>query len=60
MLFSKIINYEIYKQGEINGEQLLKFLQIILKNKKNKIIILDNASNHRNKKVKKFITKITF
>ena len=45
MLSSKIVNYEIYKQGEINGERLLKFLQIVLKDKKNKIIILDNASS---------------
>ena len=54
MSSSKIVNYEIYKQDGINGEQLLKFLQIVLKDKKNKIIILDNASSHKNEKVKKF------
>ena len=48
------------KQGRINGEQLLKFLQRLLKDKKNKIIILDNGSSHKSEKVKKFITKNNF
>jgi len=39
---------------------LLKFLQKNFQNVKNKIIILDNASSHRNKKVKDFITKNNF
>jgi transposase len=60
MLSLKIVNYEIYKQNGINGERLLKFLQIVLKDKKNKIIFLDNASSHKNKKVKKFIIKNNF
>jgi len=57
---SKIVNYEIFKQGGINGERLLKFLQRPLKDKKNKIFILDNASSHKNEKVKKFIIKYNF
>jgi len=60
MSSSKIVNYEIYKQGRIDGERLLKFLKRLLKDKKNKIIILDNTSSHKNEKVKKFITKNNF
>lgn len=57
ILASKIVSCKICKQSGINGKQLLKFLQIILKDKKNKIIILDNDSNHKNEKVKKLINK---
>ena len=57
MSFSKIIGYRIYKKDRITGDQLLKFLQKNLKNVKNKIIILDNANSHKNKKVKDFIIK---
>jgi len=39
---------------------LLNFLQVVLKDQKNKIINLDNAKIHKNEKVKKFITKINF
>ena len=53
---SKIVDYKIYKQGGIYGKQSLKCLQIILKDTKNKIIILDNASSHKNEKVRKFIS----
>ena len=53
MLFLKIVGCKIYKQGGINDERLLEFLQVILKDKKNKIIILDNASRHKNEKVRK-------
>ena len=56
----KIIGYKIYTKGGINSERLLKFLQKNFQNVKNKIIILDNASSHRNKKVKDFITKDNF
>ena len=57
MSSSKIIGYEIYKEGEINGDRFLEFLQKNLKNTKNKVIILDNTSSHKNKQIKDFITK---
>jgi len=57
MSSSKIIGYKIYKESGITGDRLLKFLQKNFKNVKNKIIILDNASSHKNKKVKDFIIK---
>ena len=31
---STFVSYKIYKQGRINGERLLEFLQVILKDKK--------------------------
>jgi transcription initiation factor IIE alpha subunit len=53
----KIIRYKIYKKGGITDDRLLKFLPKKLNNVKNKIIILDNTSSHKNKKVKDFIIK---
>lgn len=50
------IGYEVYKQGGIDSGRLIEFLQnhIITKNE-GKLIILDNASSHRNPEVKKAI-----
>ena len=51
-----VIGYEIYEKGGINSERLVEFLKkFVLKKYKNKVIILDNASSHRNKKVKDLI-----
>ncbi len=52
------IGYEIYDKGGIDIDRLLKFLKkyVTIKYTK-KTIILDNASSHRNSKVKELITK---
>lgn len=50
-----VLGYKIYDRGGITSDRLIKFLNDILSNFKNKIIILDNASSHRNIKVKEFI-----
>jgi hypothetical protein len=60
MSSSKIIGYKISKENGINSDRLLKFLQKNFQNVKNKIIILDNASSYKNKKVKDFIIKNNF
>ena len=55
-----VIGYEIYEKGGINSERLVEFLnKFVLKKYKNKVIILDNASSHRNKKVKDLIQEKT-
>ena len=50
--------YELYNKGGIDGDRLLAFLEKFITNKyKNKVIILDNASSHRNIRVKELINK---
>jgi len=48
-----VIGYEIYDKGGIDSERLIKFLEKFVTSKyRNKLIVLDNASSHRNKNVK--------
>jgi len=49
---------ELYEKGGIDTEKLTAFLEKFIINKyKNKVIILDNASSHRNEKIKQLINK---
>lgn len=51
-----VIGYEIYDKGGIDSERLINFLnKYIVKKYTNKLIILDNASSHRNQNVKDVI-----
>lgn len=52
---NKTIKWKLYQKGGIDTERLIEFLKELLKNAKNKLIILDNASSHRNYSIKKFI-----
>ena len=52
---NKTVKWELYKKGGIDTLRLIEFLKELLKNTKNKLIILDNASSHRNDTIKKFI-----
>ena len=55
-----VIGYEIYEKYGINSKRLIEFMnKFVLKKYKNKVIILDNASSHRNKKVKDLIQEKT-
>ena len=45
-----------FKYG-INSKRLVEFLNKFLSTTKNKLIILDNVSSHKNKRVKNFIAK---
>ena len=50
--------YELYNKGGIDSDRLLAFLEKFITNKyKNKVIILDNASSHRNERVKELINR---
>lgn len=52
------IGYEIYKKGGIDSERLIEFINRYIKGSyRNKVIILDNASSHKSKDVKKLIEK---
>jgi len=53
-----VIGYELYEKGGIDSNRLVEFLDKFITTKcKNKVIILDNASSHRNDKVKELINK---
>ena len=53
-----VIGWDLYEKSGINTDRLIDFLEENITNKfKNKLIILDNASSHRNPKVKELITK---
>ena len=53
-----VIGIELYEKGGIDSEKLTAFLEKFIINKyKNKVIILDNASSHRNEKIKQLINK---
>ena len=50
--------WDLYEKSGINADRMVEFLEANITNKfKNKLIILDNASSHRNPKVKEVINK---
>jgi transposase len=52
------VGYEVYDKGGIDSQRLINFLEArVLANQKGKVILLDNASSHRNPEVKKIILK---
>ena len=53
-----VIGYEVYKKGGIDSNRMINFINKFINGKyKNKLIILDNASSHRNQLVKDVIKK---
>lgn len=55
---TRCVGYHVYDKGGIDSQRLIEFLEShVLKDKKGKIILLDNASSHRNPEVKKHILK---
>ena len=53
-----ILGWDLYLKGGIDSDRLVEFLEKFITTKyKNKLIILDNASSHRNEKVKELINK---
>jgi transposase len=53
-----MIDYEIYDKGGIDSDRLLVFLnKYITRRLRNKLIILDNASSHRNQRVKDLVNQ---
>jgi transposase len=53
-----IVNWDLYEKGGITTDRLIEFLEHNITSKlQNKLIILDNASAHRNERIKKLINK---
>jgi len=53
-----VLGWKLYEKSGIDSNRLVEFLEEHITNKfKNKLIILDNASSHRNDKIKKLINK---
>ena len=53
-----VLGWDLYEKGGINTYRLVDFLETHITNKyKNKLIILDNASSHRNERIKELIGK---
>lgn len=56
--YEKTLGWELYEKGGIDTERLYVFLEKYITTKyKNKLIILDNASCHRNEKIKELINR---
>jgi transposase len=53
-----VVGWDLYEKSGINADRMVEFLEKHITNEfKNKLIILDNASSHRNPKVKEIINK---
>jgi len=53
-----LIEWDLYEKGGITTDRLVEFLEKNITSKlKNKLIILDNASSHRNERIKELISK---
>ena len=53
-----VLGWELYEKGGIDTDRLIEFLEKCITTKyKNKLIILDNASSHRNEKIRELINK---
>jgi sRNA-binding carbon storage regulator CsrA len=53
-----VLGWDLYNKGGIDSNRLYDFLQEYITIKfKNKLIILDNASSHRNAKIKELVNK---
>jgi len=56
--YSGVLGWELYEKSGIDSDRLYEFLEkYITKKYKNKLIILDNASIHRNEKIKNLLNK---
>ena len=53
-----VIHWDLYEKGGINTDRLIDFLEHNITNKlRDKLIILDNASSHRNQRIKDLVNK---
>jgi hypothetical protein len=53
-----VLGWELYEKSGINTDRLVEFLDKYITTKfKHKLIILDNASSHRNERIKELINK---
>ena len=53
-----VVNWNLYEKGGINTDRLIEFLEHNITSKlRNKLIILDNASAHRNERIKALVNR---
>lgn len=53
-----VLGWELYEKSGINTDRLVEFLEKYITTKfKDKLIILDNASSHKNERIKELISK---
>jgi transposase len=53
-----VIHWDLYEKGGITTDKLIEFLEHNITSKlRNKLIILDNASAHRNERIKTLVSK---
>ena len=53
-----VIHWDLYEKGGINTDRLIDFLEHNITSKlRDKLIILDNASSHRNERIKALVNK---
>jgi transposase len=53
-----VVNWDLYEKGGITTDRLIEFLEHNITSKlRNKLIILDNASTHRNERIKTLVDK---
>ena len=53
-----VVNWDLYEKGGITTDRLIEFLEHNITSKlRNKLIILDNASAHRNERIKILVNK---
>lgn len=53
-----VVNWDLYEKGGISTDRLIEFLEHNITSKlRNKLIILDNASAHRNERIKALVNK---
>jgi hypothetical protein len=50
-----VLEWTLYEKGGSDHLRLIEFLGKVIKNKKNKLILMDNASCHINQEVKDYI-----
>lgn len=54
-----VLGWELYEKGCIDTDRLIEFLEKFITTKyKNKLIILDNSSSHRNERIRDLINII--
>lgn len=53
----KCLGYKLYENGAVNADRFNDFLTEILKNVKNKLIILDNGQIHKKENIKNTISE---
>ena len=53
-----VVGWDLYEKSGINADRMVELLEANITNKfKNKLIILDNASSHRNQQIKYLVNK---